>query len=108
MLEAALRRKSGIFSRTSCKAEVVPAFNRFNGQKSRRRSTKGSVTNIGFAMSPRTKKRITRTYRFNRRLGTYETYAPIVSNQKKVLSTSLRSDTHATDSTCKGWSANNA
>src|SRR5664280_184000 len=35
-------------------------------------------------------------------------YAHIVSIQKNMLRTSLRSDTHATDSTCNGCNANNA
>ncbi len=32
----------------------------------------------------------------------------MVANQNRALSTSLRSATQATDSTCRGWTANRA
>ena len=38
----------------------------------------------------------------------YPTYASVASIQKSVLSTSLRCDTHATDSTCNGCNAKSA
>ena len=65
-------------------------------------STNGSVTSIGFDMRPSANVNSTSSIRFSCGLRTYHTYAQSVSIQNKVLNTSFRSATHATDSTCSG------
>src|SRR5579883_255044 len=59
---------------------------------------KGRVTIIGFDIRPRRNPAYTRAV-------LPRTYAQRARNQKKAQRTSLRSETHATDSTCSGWSA---
>jgi hypothetical protein len=66
----------------------------------------GRVTSIGLDISPRMKEKRVRMYNTDFRFTTYSAYRKRVRNQKKALSTSFRSATHATDSTCIGWSAN--
>jgi hypothetical protein len=60
-LEARERRRRGIFSRTRACGRV-PSAPRFSGQKSRRSRTTGSVTTMGFAMSPQEKSTATSRY----------------------------------------------
>src|SRR5215831_2815806 len=105
----------GIFSTTmrengSCttgKAEVVllQFLTRCRGQQSSNKSTKGSVTSMGFAANPKANSSVTNRYRQTCRPRTYQPYAPRVNRKKRVLSRFFRSATHATDSTLSGCSA---
>ena len=63
---------------------------------------KGSVTSIGLLASPSKKNSNSKPYQARNLVSTYRTYAHSVSSANKVLRTSLRSATHATDSTCRG------
>ena len=88
--------------------EVLVGTNRFNGQKSSSKSANGRVTAIGLDISAQANKTSASRYMSIRGFLTYFTYAIIVSSQKKALNTSLRSDAHATDSTCNGCQPKNA
>ena len=81
---------------------------RLSGQMSIKISTMGSETSMGFDNRPATKHAITSTYLWMLGFLTQLVYVHIVSSQKTVLNTSLRSAIQATDSTCIGWMANNA
>src|SRR5262249_36007601 len=71
-------------------------------RQSIRRRIAGSVTTIGFDSSPAVKHAATIAYRAKPGLRTYAAYASSASIQQSALSTSLRSDTQATDSTSNG------
>src|SRR5262245_12116935 len=109
MLEPATSRKGSIFSRTSrATLESRPNCKRRNGQKSSNRSKKGIVTSIGFDMRPSVKRKMNAENDLSCCVREYLTYASNVNIPKNPLNTSLRSASHTTDSTCCGWTANNA
>ena len=63
---------------------------------------------MGLDIKPSAKKTIA-SQKLQRRFSlANRTYAKSASNAKKVLKTSLRSETQATDSTCNGCQANKA
>ncbi|HAJ79329.1 MAG TPA: hypothetical protein DCO75_06120 [Fibrobacteres bacterium] len=68
----------------------------------------GIVTAIGFANNPNTNNKKNSKYFLMVGWRTYHMYAAIVPNQNTAQRTSFLSATHATDSTCKGCSANKA
>src|SRR6185369_2650747 len=70
--------------------------------------TTGRVTSIGLDIRPSTKDKRARKYSIGFRFAAYSAYRKRVENQNNALRTSFRSATQATDSTCRGWSANKA
>src|SRR5215472_11584435 len=106
---------NGIFSTTmrengrctTGKTEVglLQFSTRRRGQKKNNKSTKGSVTSMGFAANPKANSSDTNKYRQICRTRTYQPYAPRVNRKKRVLSRFSRSATQATDSTLRGCSA---
>jgi hypothetical protein len=105
--DAATSAKSGSFSSTSGRTSVC-FRRRPSGHQSRRSSVNGSVTSIGFAMSPSARPPTTARYRPVPRRRVHATYASVVRSQRHVLRTSFRSATQATDSTCSGWTPKSA
>ena len=89
-------------------ATISADFTRLSGHQSSSSSVNGSVTTIGFDMSPRANSTTTSANRERAGVEAYRTYAQVASSQKSVLSTSFRSAIHATDSTCSGWMPNSA
>jgi len=73
-----------------------------------RRRTKGRVTAIGFAISAQAKNASAIAYHRAADRSANRTYAQTVNSEKKVQSTSLRSEAQATDSTCRGWTRKSA
>ncbi len=110
-LEITASTSRGSFSSSNARAlGVNRSANamRRSGHTSNSNSRNGTVTSIGFARRPSVKARTTEMYRHADGRDVYVAYARSVTISSIVLSTSLRSAIHATDSTCSGWMAKSA
>ena len=111
-LEAAESTRSGAFSRSGQKGR--PPERDVGGQRPQRpdveeQQDEGERHEHGLRHQPQGEEAsATRAYGPARLCRTYRTQASRVSSQKKVLSTSLRSEIQATDSTWSGWRAKRA
>src|SRR6185437_4296302 len=111
-------------SRVFDPSEISSSCALWSGQISSSNITNGIVTNIALAIRLSAKSKSAQPYQALEFEPTfpldfdgafpmfdacaYFAYASKVSRPKKVLSTSFRSESHATDSTCTGCSANKA